>query len=385
MSQKNSITTKRGNRIFKKTPTSKKWMFMKQVNGKRYYFPLSPIVSESKTMADEIDASCLIHPIHDVVDRYRPNGTRLSTEGKVVPSILDIIKRFKALAPTDIGVTKETIKSYVIAIRSIMTLGTNKNIKNISLNDLNDFVISEFKRKRLDGIVDQDKIKSAKRSVNSTLQCAKSLFSKDAMKMYKDWDVSRSSVLLDASKFKRVKVVYRLPSPDLVQRTFDLLHSYENTKPKLYIALALALHFGLRRNEIINSRRDWIEFREDKSVRIGVFTERSFLVKAGEDGYASGSSVIANKILSQCDSFDYLINYKSARTVFDPLIKDLRKIGWDREKPMHECRKLYGSYLASTKSLFYAQENLRHASAMTTNDFYTDLMDDSSVLNLWVA
>lgn len=385
MTQKNSITTKRGNRIFKKTPTSKKWMFMKQVNGKRYYFPLSPVVSESKTMADEIDAHCLVNPIQDVVARYRPNGTRLSTEGKVVPSISDILKRYSALAPSELGVTKETVKSYAIAIRSIMVNGTNKKIENISLDDLNDFVISEFKRKRLDGIVGEEKLKSAKRSINSTIQCAKSIFSKDAMVMYPDWDLSRASILLNTSKYKRVKKVYKLPPPELVKRTFDLLHSYESSKNNHYIALALALYFGLRRNEILNSRRDWISFPVDSPAKIGVFTEGSFLVKANEDGYAFGSSAIAKKILDHSNSFNYLISYRSARTVFDPLIKDLREIGWDREKPLHECRKLYGSYLASTKSLYHAQKSLRHASAMTTNDFYTDLMDDSSIINLWVA
>ena len=385
MTQKNTIYTKRGNRIFKKTPKSKKWMFMKQINGKRYYFPLSPVITDSKTMADEIDAHCLVHPIEDVVQNFRPNGRRILGETKKVPMITEIMERFKSLAPTDIGVSLETVKSYTVAIRAIMEKGTGRKIDTICLSDLNDIVISEYKRLRLGGVVGEEKIKSAKRSINSTLQCAKSLFSKDAMKMYPDWDVSRAQILLDSSKYKRVKKVYRLPSPILVTKTFNLLKSYENKKPDHYIALALALYFGLRRNEILNARRDWVKIVEKGLSIVGVYTERNFLVKSGEDGDASGNTVIAKKILEQSQSFDYLLSTQSARTVFDPLLKDLRAIGWDREKPIHECRKLYGSYLASTKSLYHAQKNLRHASAMTTNDFYTDLMDDSSIINLWVA
>lgn len=385
MTQKNTTHTKRGNRVFKKTPTSRRWMFMKQVNGKRFYFPLSPVLSDSKTMADEIDAHCLLHPIEDVVAHFRPNGRRVLGERKKVPMITEIMERFKSLAPIDIGISDETVKSYLVAIRSIAVKGTGKRLETICLSDLNDLVISEYKKQRLEGIVGEEKIKSAKRSINSQIQCAKSVFSKDAMKMYPDWDVSNAEVLLSATKFKRVKKTYRLPPPELVLKTFELLESYENQKPELYIALALALCFGLRRNEVLNSRRDWFEESKDGVTRIGVFTERDFLVKADEDGYASGSSVIADKILSQSKSFDYLLSSRSPRTSFDPLLKDLRSIGWDREKPLHECRKLYGSYLASTKSLYHAQKNLRHASAMTTNDFYTDLMDDSSILNLWVA
>jgi integrase len=360
-------------------------MFMKQINGKRYYFPLSPVITDSKTMADEIDAHCLVHPIEDVVQNFRPNGRRILGETKKVPMITEIMERFKSLAPTDIGVSLETVKSYTVAIRAIMEKGTGRKIDTICLSDLSDIVISEYKRLRLGGVVGEEKIKSAKRSINSTLQCAKSLFSKDAMKMYPDWDVSRAQILLDSSKYKRVKKVYRLPSPILVTKTFNLLKSYENKKPDHYIALALALYFGLRRNEILNARRDWVKIVEKGLSIVGVYTERNFLVKSGEDGDASGNTVIAKKILEQSQSFDYLLSTQSPRTVFDPLLKDLRAIGWDREKPIHECRKLYGSYLASTKSLYHAQKNLRHASAMTTNDFYTDLMDDSSIINLWVA
>ena len=384
MSKKYTIITKRGNRIYKKTPTSRRWMCMKQVRGKRYYFPLSPVISESKTMADEIDAHCMVHPIEDVVQHFRPNGRKVLGH-KSVPMITEIMERFESLAPTDIGISRETVKSYLVALRSIAVKGTGKKLDSICLSDLNDFVISDYKKLRLEGVVDEDKIKSAKRSINSQIQCARSVFSKDAMKMYPDWDVSNAEVLLSATKFKRVKKTYRLPPSELVLRTFELLESYENQKPDHYIALALALCFGLRRNEVLNSRRDWFEESKDGVTRIGVFTERDFLVKADEDGYASGSSVIADKILDQSQSFDYLLSTRSPRTAFDPLLKDLRSIGWDREKPMHECRKLYGSYLASTKSLYHAQKNLRHASAMTTNDFYTDLMDDSSILNLWVA
>jgi integrase len=385
MTQKNTTYTKRGNRVFKKTPTSRRWMFMKQVNGKRFYFPLSPVLSDSKTMADEIDAHCLVHPIENVVAQFRPNGRKVLGERKTVPMLTDIMDRYKSLAPTDIGVTSETVKSYLVAIKSIMVKGTGKRLDTICLSDLNDLVISEYKKQRLEGVVGEEKIKSAKRSINSQIQCAKSLFSKDALKMYPDWDISKSEVLLNATKFKRVKKVYRLPAPSLVSKTFALLDSYEDVEPDRFIALALALHFGLRRNEILNSRRDWVNLNKKGLSQVSVYTERDFLVKSGEDGDASGSTAIASKILEQSKSFDYLLSTRSPRTAFDPLLKDLRAIGWDREKPMHECRKLYGSYLASTESLYYAQKNLRHASAMTTNDFYTDLMDDSSIINLWVA
>jgi integrase len=151
-----------------------------------------------------------------------------------------------------------------------------------------------------------------------------------------------------------------------------------------HIVLNLALNFGLRRNEIFNSRRAWIEIPDKGPARVGVFSERSFHVKSGEDGYAFGSAVSARKLLELSEGFDYLVSSRNPRTCLDPVVADLRGIGWgDKCKPLHECRKLYGSYLATTQSLYYAQKSLRHASAMTTNDFYADLMTDDSVISLW--
>ena len=86
MTQKNTSYTKRGNRVFKKIESSRTWYFLKTVLGTRYYFPLSPVLSESKTLADQIDAYSLIHPMNDVVKHFRPNGRRIVGENNKIPT-----------------------------------------------------------------------------------------------------------------------------------------------------------------------------------------------------------------------------------------------------------------------------------------------------------
>lgn len=178
--------------------------------------------------------------------------------------------------------------------------------------------------------------------------------------------------LNDFDPYDKVGVKYKFPSYDLIAKTHKLLDFYDSNTDH-YIALALALHFGLRRKEILNAKRSWFT-KVNSQIKIAFFTDETFRVKSGEDGYAFGSSVIGEKILSMSDGFDCLIT-EGGRHVLDPALHDLRRIGWDREKPLHECRKLCRSYWASKEGLYFGQKILRHCTSLTTNDYYADLID----------
>jgi len=379
----NSTRTKRGNRIFKKNPSSKGWTFMKQVNGRRYYFPLGVILSDAKTLADEIDAYAYLNPIADVVKKFRPNGLSVGNDIFQNATIGDVAKRYRLLAPSECGVEPSTIKTYLLVLNRVIREATGKNPERFYVSDFTPSLISEFKRRRLEGVTDFDKRISIKRTINSYMKQIQGIFSKRALKLYKDFDVSAVvETLKDFDPYDKIGVKYKLPSYDLIARTHKLLESYDSCKDQ-YIALSLALHFGLRRKEILNAKRSW--FTKVKSqFKIAVFTDETFRVKAGEDGYAFGSSVIAEKILTMSDGFEYLIT-GGERHALDPVLKDLRRIGWDRMKPLHECRKLYGSYWASKEGLYFAQKTLRHATPLTTNDYYADLIDQEEIMELWSA
>lgn len=379
----NSTRTKRGNRIFKKNPTSKGWTFMKQVNGRRYYFPLGVILSDAKTLADEIDAFAYLNPISDVVNKFRPNGLRVGNDISHNVTFGDVAQRYRLLAPSECGVEPTTIKTYLLVLNKVIREVTGRDSEKFYVSDFSPAIISEFKRKRLDGVTDYDKRISIKRTINSYIRQIRGIFSKRALKLYKDFDVSAVvETLNDFDPYDKVGVKYKLPSYDLIAKTHKLLDYYDSNTDR-YIALALALHFGLRRKEILNAKRSWFT-KVNSQIKIAVFTDETFRVKSGEDGYAFGSSVIGEKILSMSDGFDCLIT-GGERHVLDPVLQDLRRIGWDREKPLHECRKLYGSYWASKEGLYFAQKTLRHSTPLTTNDYYADLIDQEDVMELWSA
>tara|TARA_Y100000114_G_scaffold130512_1_gene128348 strand:- start:12071 stop:13222 length:1152 start_codon:yes stop_codon:yes gene_type:complete len=381
---KNSTRTKRGNRVFKKASSAKSWLFMKQVKGRRYLFPLGRDLSEAKKLADQIDAYALLNPIAEVVKKYRPNGLRVGGSERNNATLADIIKRFKSLAPIECGIEQSTIDAYITVLKKVVKEGSGKEPERFYISDFSPALLTEFKRKRLSGVEEPSRKLSIKRTINSYMNQVRGVFSKKALKLYKDFDISSvMETLDDYDPFSKVDKKYRLPEPHLIVATHDLLHSLED-RPNQYIALALALHFGLRRKELIHAKRDWFE-KVGERYRIGVFTTDTFKVKAGEDGFAFGSSVIAEKILNLSYGFNNLIVSNTVRGVLDPLLDDLRSIGWDRLKPLHECRKLYGSFWASQEGLYYAQKTLRHASPLTTNDYYADLIEHRSLLDLWSA
>ena len=100
-----------------------------------------------------------------------------------------------------------------------------------------------------------------------------------------------------------------------------------------------------------------------------------------------GDKSLAKKILNKALGDDYLIKNRAdyGRPAFKEALEELRAVGWQRSKPMHELRKLFGSYVASTESIYTAQKYCRHADSSTTNDLYADLIDDNTVTDLWAA
>ena len=78
-------------------------------------------------------------------------------------------------------------------------------------------------------------------------------------------------------------------------------------------------------------------------------------------------------------------NSSSVVTAVKHLIKKRRSIGWERSSPLHELRKLFGSYVATTEGIYISQKFLRHADASTTNDSYADVMANDNIKALWVA
>ena len=197
------------------------------------------------------------------------------------------------------------------------------------------------------------------------------------------WSFEGLSYLKKEIFFNRVKKSYTLPEVDLIKNTFELMNKLTGDQ---FTIMALALHFGMRRKEIFYSKRKWLDVDSER-CSICIEAEGNFKPKGGLAGYTAGSPGWGSKILENSEGFDFLVidRARGAEKTMKKVTDAMRDIGWTRQSPLHELRKLYGSYLATTKGLYVAQSYLRHTSPQVTSQYYANLMPSKDMLALWAA
>jgi integrase len=146
----------------------------------------------------------------------------------------------------------------------------------------------------------------------------------------------------------------------------------------------LALHLGLRRNEI--DKLTWGQFdfargvlQVESTEYIQLKTEGSecdivlepglaaFFKRAKEN--ATGIFVIESKCLPRKNS---ICDHYRANNVFDKLIVWLREKGITAQKPLHTLRKEFGRLITEKMGIYAASLALRHASTQVTMIYYAD-------------
>jgi integrase len=370
--------SKNGTRIYKRGQNGG-WNFKSKDNGRVRYFPLGIDKTDALVLADQIRAHLILYPFQEVWDKF---NRKAFSKDKPKPPTLGRCLKTLADNQLALGITDITLRGYRQGLTGLIKKVIGKDPgDDWDLGQINEEFLSKFKKISLEGLKDEAAIASRKRSINSRLRQAKAVFSRP--KLFKDYDMDFAEILKAEEFYKKLKKQYRLPSQSIISKTFDLFH---NSEGDIYTLLGLSLHFGLRRNEAFHCRRDWFDLSEDRA-RINIVADREFRPKGGHEGFTMGSKAIAKAILNKASGEDLLISTRSdyGRVLYDDLIKQLRSIGWTRPNPLHELRKLFGSYVASTEGIYVSQKFLRHADASTTNDSYADVMPSDKIKNLWVA
>lgn len=371
-------SSSKGTRIYKRSARGT-WTYKTEIGGKARYFPLGFDKKEALDLADQIRGHAMLYPIKEVLDMFQKKQFAKSKVPS--PTVSDVVRVLEDSRISS-GMSKTTLKSYLDNLRKFARFVTGKKeVSDFDLGNITDATIRKFKTDSLKDIKDEGLIQSRKRTLNSNIRQLKALFSRPSL--FEAFDMDFVEVIKSQEFFKGMKKLYRLPPRDLIQKTFDL---WPTTEGDVHTLIGIALHFGLRRTEILHLRRSWFDLSGDKA-RINVVAELDFKPKGGHEGLTMGSKSVAKAVLNKASGDDYLIKDRAdkGRPAFDATLKVLREIGWERSSPLHELRKLFGSYIASTESLYISQKFLRHADASTTNDSYADAIVDDKVKNLWVA
>lgn len=295
------------------------------------------------------------------------------------------------------GLGERTISATVNSMRLVCAKAHHKpdlRLDTVLPSEINARLVYDFKSSILDACEDDDDRAQARRSANSCLRQAKSLFSRRAREHFTIGcgfklppcilEFVNAPGFPDSSKED-----YRLPADSLIAATFAELEADGPTSlkvqdPNAWLAAWLALGFGLRRSEIAAVRAGWFIEVEGRTVLelrgtvISGSTQEKSVTKNGSScpripptnggwqkihptlaGLAPDDHVlVTTTAIDRCDG------------VFRRLSAWMRQLGWGTEKSIHEFRAFAGCQVAMRDGIEAASAWLRHSSILVTQRHY---------------
>lgn len=233
-------------------------------------------------------------------------------------------------------------------------------------------------------------IASAKRTANSYVRCARSLFSKEIRKRLKGVQLPAplpfdGVELFDSGSMKYVSKV------DVHALIAAARSELKPREPEVYKAFLLGLFAGMRKSEIDLlewrmvdwqnhvirlEETEWLHLKtQDSAGEITIDPEVSAELREFKAG-SQTPFVIASDRPPRNDSARA---YYRCEPVFDRLNEWLRGKGVKANKPLHEMRKEIGALVATRHGIFAASRFLRHADITTTARHYAQHKERISV------
>jgi integrase len=226
-------------------------------------------------------------------------------------------------------------------------------------------------------------IASAKRTANSYVRCARSLFSREILKRLKGVKLPDKLPFHDVELFESgsVKYVSKVDVQALIAAARNELKPKE---PEVYKAFLLGLFAGMRRGEVdlaewrmVDWRNKVIKLEEtgwlhlktadsagEITVDVEVIAELRQLMPASKSPF-----IITSGRPPRNDS---VRPYYRCDPVFDRLNEWLRSKGVKANKPLHEMRKEIGALIATEHGIYAASRFLRHSDITTTARHYAE-------------
>jgi integrase len=236
---------------------------------------------------------------------------------------------------------------------------------------------------------------SAKRTANSYVRCARSLFSKDLLKRVRGVQLPTTLPFEGVELFEsgNTKYVSKVDAPALIAAARSELKTKE---PEVYKTFLLGLFAGMRRTEIDLAEwgmvdwqngvikleeTNWLQLKtRDSAGEIAIDPElvaelrpmmpanKSGFIISGKISWKNGGRMISHTRLPRNDSARA---YYRCKPIFDRLIKWLRGKGITANKPLHELRKEIGALIVTEHGIYAASKFLRHSDITTTARHYT--------------
>jgi integrase len=271
---------------------------------------------------------------------------------------------------------EQNIRVISLLVRRVR--GDGVDVDQLPVSELSSDFVWKYKQTALEAAEDGDDLEEQRicRSANSLLRQARSLFTPALQHFYR----REGGIELPHSiegfrsepKFKNVgKEDYFPPDDTIIAKTLADLERFVATDRNLYLAVWLALGFGLRKSEIAAARPGWFIERDgavycrgdvlaknganpDVRVQLGAWEKLGPLLQ----GRPAGEYLLAGSATERCE------------TVYRRVSAWLSGMGWTTRKRIHEFRAFAGCKVAEVHGLLAAKEWLRHGSYVTTERHY---------------
>lgn len=293
-------------------------------------------------------------------------------------TIADVLAIYPQIGPTNDKTRRNSIRCLEHVIRRGNCYKPGADVRAVRLSEIDygtahGFKASVGRAAEAEG-ADRTRLTQMQRTANSLLRQARSIFSRRALVHYKHAGLVIPATLQDFLKepdFARVaKGDYSKPSDVIIARTFADLPALEKTDLDLYLAIWMALGFGLRKSEMREAKVGWFILRDGRA-----WVQGDTICKNGKIVDLVGINNVKDHIwhhLNGRGNDEYVLSRPGSGEALWRRCGDwMRPRGWKTHKTVHEFRAwAICQVIESTGSVYEAQQWARHASSNTTQRNY---------------
>jgi integrase len=226
---------------------------------------------------------------------------------------------------------------------------------------------------------------SHKRTRNSRAVQVRSLFTPRALLAYKHAAIELPHLAdfllgLKAHRYKVPRTDYHPPADTIITAT---LAGWPRLDRDEFLAIGLALAFGLRLGEVLQARWDWLTVISGQpflDAKAQVKNRTGEIRVAALDPYYTTLVTRARAqewITAPHDPILSTINHQST---FRSISAWLRGLGWETIKTIHALRAYAGSQVAMRFGIWQASNWLRHSSVQVTEAHYLSFVTAHQVI-----
>jgi integrase len=372
-----------------------------QFSGRRELFPLNTANRpDAARKSKQIWASLVANGWDKTLAEHKPQATYVAPVFVTVGDYMDYLasKNFYTLEALYRNQTKfYTVLSSMFEndgfgsrfrARRARLKKANEKLRAVRLSDLTPRRVEEWKNSYLASRSGNPVSEiRAKHTLDSYIRASKAMFGVKIRKRLADFGV----VIPEPVPFANTTTVTRGRSSFRYHSRMDptaltnlALDELQGEKTELLKIFLLALHLGLRRNEI--DKLLWTQFDFKRGVLRIEVTEFAQLKTAGSEGDLSLEPELAGFFQSEARKATGIFVIKStcvprktggwqhyrAHGLLTELCDWLRAKGVDAQKPIHTLRKEFGKLITEKLGLFAASLALRHQGTSVTAIYYAD-------------